>query len=74
MNAQTDSLQTCPYLIRATSPAARRVVFLVNVVPNSTCGLQNGAHAARQIWTTVRFVEARRSVSLSGLLTYQLLS
>ena len=45
MNAQIDSFQTWLDLGRAASPGLRRVVFLVNVVPKSTSGLQNGGSA-----------------------------
>ena len=45
MNAHIDSFQTCLDLRPLTSPEVRRVAFLVNVVPKSASGLQNGGSA-----------------------------
>ena len=45
MHAQIDSFQTWADLVPVSSPESRRVAFLVNVVQQSTSGLQNGGSA-----------------------------
>ena len=67
MNAQIDSFQTWLDLWSATWPGFRRVVFLVNVVPKSTSGLQNGGSAQqnRSFRAGETFTFTKRSVQLT---------